>query len=431
MKTHFEKDLEHTYLVFDSYEIHEHEYTLQMLLRCSLPSVLPASISLRDGNCCLRMEVTACTSLSSRFQNAPLTGEHVRRILRAVRDLAARLPAYLLDPRDIYLDPDVIFFGPEHDEVLLCFVPHLTDREPETIKLLADFFLKKIDHSDTVASHLAYGLFNMVAGDGYIIGSVISGLLESSVDAYEHFPDHDGERPYSSFVGKMPPPSGRAPSGLPQARKKVSYVSAAKHNKFRRFLPALFICCGAVFIILLFGLDMTQAIGMGFMCAALVWMVNNAAERRRSDVKNIWADENDSGDDEFYKSLLREVYAESNEDNCKENRETAPNADSTFPALISLQRDICPDIVISSAHLLIGKSARSADAVIPDPAVSRTHARIEQRTDGYYVTDLYSTNGTLLDGNRLNPGQAYLLRDGALLTLASLKYKVSLPRAQC
>jgi hypothetical protein len=39
------------------------------------------------------------------------------------------------------------------------------------------------------------------------------------------------------------------------------------------------------------------------------------------------------------------------------------------------------------------------DLLVPDPSVSRTHARVDPRPDGVYeVTDLGSSNGTLVNG---------------------------------
>jgi serine/threonine protein kinase len=45
-------------------------------------------------------------------------------------------------------------------------------------------------------------------------------------------------------------------------------------------------------------------------------------------------------------------------------------------------------------------------------AVSRQHARIELKPDGYYLSDLGSTNGTAVNGAWLQPNSPVLLKDG-------------------
>jgi hypothetical protein len=57
----------------------------------------------------------------------------------------------------------------------------------------------------------------------------------------------------------------------------------------------------------------------------------------------------------------------------------------------------------------IGRSPQRASLAIPDPTLSAEHFRIVPRSDGYYLLDLGSTNGTLRAGERL---RAAKLRPG-------------------
>jgi len=65
-------------------------------------------------------------------------------------------------------------------------------------------------------------------------------------------------------------------------------------------------------------------------------------------------------------------------------------------------------------RVTIGRS-RESDIFLPDQWLSRHHAAIEQRTDGYYVSDLNSKNGTLLNGEPLREWRR--LRPGDIITL--------------
>jgi hypothetical protein len=57
--------------------------------------------------------------------------------------------------------------------------------------------------------------------------------------------------------------------------------------------------------------------------------------------------------------------------------------------------------------------------------VSRRHARILRRADGIFLEDLNSTNFTFLNHMRLQPGQAYPLKDGdeVRLGVLTLEYR--------
>ncbi len=83
-----------------------------------------------------------------------------------------------------------------------------------------------------------------------------------------------------------------------------------------------------------------------------------------------------------------------------------PEAGRTFP----LHRD----------SLVLGRDPR-CDVVIDHPQVSRTHARITRRDQGWQIEDLDSTNGTFLNGmlltqpQRLTAGDAVGLSDAVTL----------------
>src|SRR6476620_4722173 len=61
-------------------------------------------------------------------------------------------------------------------------------------------------------------------------------------------------------------------------------------------------------------------------------------------------------------------------------------------------------------------SASGVDLVIGDPTVSRLHAEREHRPDGLWVRDLGSTNGTRVNGVRVESAN---VPDGATLQLGS------------
>lgn len=53
--------------------------------------------------------------------------------------------------------------------------------------------------------------------------------------------------------------------------------------------------------------------------------------------------------------------------------------------------------------------------------VSRRHARLDKRDDKFFLTDLGSSNGTLINNERLQPNKPYLLLNGARIQLGRLK----------
>lgn len=71
--------------------------------------------------------------------------------------------------------------------------------------------------------------------------------------------------------------------------------------------------------------------------------------------------------------------------------------------------------MLESAELLIGR-APECDVVVADRQVSRRHARVLRRLEGFYIEDLGSKNGTHLNGELLQ--ESTLLNDGDCIQIA-------------
>jgi hypothetical protein len=83
-----------------------------------------------------------------------------------------------------------------------------------------------------------------------------------------------------------------------------------------------------------------------------------------------------------------------------------PGRDASFEAgrlvvLKSPALDEGADLVLNSAPLTVGRGEHNDLQLEGDDFVSADHARFEPRRDGVWVTDIGSTNGTYVNGNRL------------------------------
>lgn len=80
-------------------------------------------------------------------------------------------------------------------------------------------------------------------------------------------------------------------------------------------------------------------------------------------------------------------------------------------SLIESGEAVHPLALPMSTTCIVGRSAE-ADWAIPFPSISRRHASIARKGDGWFITDLSSRHGTSVNDRRLEPGSPVPLRDG-------------------
>jgi pSer/pThr/pTyr-binding forkhead associated (FHA) protein len=75
---------------------------------------------------------------------------------------------------------------------------------------------------------------------------------------------------------------------------------------------------------------------------------------------------------------------------------------------------------VDTTEFLIGKSRERVQGVISgNNAISRVHCKIMKRDNSYYIVDMGSSNGTFVDGKRINSDIPELIHDGSRIRLAN------------
>ena len=73
-------------------------------------------------------------------------------------------------------------------------------------------------------------------------------------------------------------------------------------------------------------------------------------------------------------------------------------------------------IPIDASSVIAGNSD-AVDIKLENRFVSRRHFQVRFESDVFYISDLGSTNGTYLNGNKLNPNEEQILRDSDMVGL--------------
>ncbi|MBX7219803.1 MAG: FHA domain-containing protein [Blastocatellia bacterium] len=99
--------------------------------------------------------------------------------------------------------------------------------------------------------------------------------------------------------------------------------------------------------------------------------------------------------------------------------------------IILFNQKIVKSVGVDSLITIIGRDPKCAIPLESDTEISRQHARIRigltpDGTKQYLLSDLGSTNGTFLNGKRLDPNQEMLLSDGDTFDIGQHLFKFAI-----
>jgi len=107
------------------------------------------------------------------------------------------------------------------------------------------------------------------------------------------------------------------------------------------------------------------------------------------------------------------------------NTANSSNAGTGALKLIAMNAPDYFELIVDRDKVVIGKKQELVDLVIPyNRMISRRHCRIERGSDGFYISDEGSANGTFVDGVRVKPGQRAKIKSGDIVRLADSDFRV-------
>ena len=104
--------------------------------------------------------------------------------------------------------------------------------------------------------------------------------------------------------------------------------------------------------------------------------------------------------------------------------ELSPNIIDHQDSINIIRNTTGENIAVDVVPFTIGKDLLNMDYVINNESVSRHHATIIFENKKYYIIDNNSTNGTMIEGIRLQPNEKTVLENGAILTLGNESFQV-------
>ena len=488
MYVEYKRDVSHNYLILtEEKQINTSSYQVRMLEGNVIPSVLRCRLQGLDGKVLLYYDITSRQSVASFYEQKKINGEDLKLIFGGFVTVLEGLSEYLMNPEQLVLAPEYIYLDAGKKEIKFCCLPGYAHPVQEQFRELAEYFLPRLDHEDSDAVKLGYGVYRKTLETGFQLEDIKEAVYrQEKEEPTGEFFQKNQEKSYSEegigqedFLSEDQSPDRYY---FQEENKK----EVDKQNKKTKWSNCRWILgCGLGTLILILvavaclmgylpvvEAELVLAVAILLLAIAAVsrWMKEKKKKKQQQSeqwqqkvrkelqkkgeksvvlYQNQEAQSMDFGESSLgiskgkeqemvdnQKCFTGELWKneekvwndekmrdrENLEDSWGETVLLSQGATKGPASLVSMEPGALATIYLDQELTVVGKMEQAADAVIPVDTVSRVHARIRKKDDGYYLADLNSRNGTSVNGRMLKPEEEYLLQNEDQVDFAKARY---------
>ena len=394
----YERNYNHNYMILKAKEREYTGFCERIVQENKIPGLLSCQFRVLEGNLFFYYEISGKRTLGQLFQKKKIGGPEMRRLLTSLSMLQKESQCYLLDFRKYILLPEYLYSDFDIKKLQAVYYPDYEGEE--TLGEISRFLIERVDYQETEAVELAYSFQQKIMEENVNLELVVEELLKDkkkevfSENIFIERKEEDNNI-YTTKVEEKP--SYRIEE---QTIKEESEYNKS-HSKEK-------------------------------------WKIGEFAyiQEFRSFLKGLAAFSKKEKRKKLKKQKDKPVYEV--ELDLKENAAEAPFFSQSTPSeetqffssmeergmhcLVYQGRGKLPDFELEVFPYIIGKGEKGIDGRLELPTISRIHSQLDYINDSYFITDLNSTNGTFLNGERLPPNVRKSLSVGDRVQFAGEAY---------
>jgi len=389
------------------------EFEVTMLLQNPLRELLPCREQQRNGARFLLYDVTSRKTLRDLWEGKALDEDDMRGLLQEVVHILRECDRYLLDRNKIILRSELIFCDLDSVRYFFFYDPYLMSENAENLKGLAEFLVERADYGKESGVEFAYRIYEAVHSPNFTIRT-LENCLEYRPAQIET-PDKYEAREGTALKPVELPEDGEACDSEEITRDdRRTNLGRALFTKLILGISVLVLGL-VVFFYLQFELAWREQVllagaGVAGLAAAFICIVELFRRRRSAGIESA-ADEleEDAG----------AMVAENVSDKTVFLRPEEYMSGRGLQGM-GAQKDLW--IPLERLPCTIGRKSDLVDYQLTEETISRIHARFSKEGTHIYLTDLHSTNGTYINGIRLEPERQVALRVGDQIAFGKMNF---------
>ena len=437
MKTEFSRDTYHAYMILEPDPGQTAGYEEQMLVNQDTDYLLRFHPQETDGVKKYYYEITGMLDFVSCVNRREVSVIMLRGMLRSICGCCDAMNEYLLRPDSLMMIPDRIYMDVDMTKMHFAYVPGYQGDFRAGLRELSDCLLSAADHKDKECVMLVYAFYKIVREEDFSAASIrkLLGAEKQEEDgnkgnAEEGMTEAEYEQGWHAETEREEKEEqaaeGRGRRGL-RNKKHVDLCTIGLY-------AAGAVICLTAALAYRFGWlqGVSAAIGLGekyilaailFMAAAVLFVMMKMIGLRRNADQKGEEDRHEFSDEDFWKeSDYPGGHYEFVDWSDYESDHTVVLTAGKGVRMISMNKNIAEDVLLSSFPAVLGAHSPEAQVILPYTGISRKHAFLEEEGGRYYLTDLGSTNGTWLNGERLRPDEKKVLVNEDLVIFADVSF---------
>lgn len=479
MNLRYQRDLYRVQLCCDTdREETEQSYPLQMCLRNTIEGLLVCQTQKTDGHLAICWDVTSRHSLAQVTEDGQIPPSVLQRILQAILKTLDSMERFLVPCEYLVLDPELLFLAPETGEVR--FICDFENRQSfsKTLLTLGEYVLEHMDHRDDRAMHLGYGLYRLAVEECFdkagLENLCITVTEEKTVEPEMKQRSFESDASRENLSERYAGPENRERQEALEA-----FFSEDEKEETHQLSP--WQICGGCAVAILCGTGIMegvqyfrngrhlQLIWLGvavvlFLVSSvamlILWKIDGKREHmaekknrvndfpdvsvkkqdKQSRHRPVETDRDDTGRYVKSERMMRDprldmLCTPAGKEAVSEQPEswetTVLNRLQPDRAKAELAFADGTRFPLAGQQWFIGKSPAQADLCLTQSTVSRLHARIWEKEGAYYIEDMHSRNGTIVEGSLLEPGERRKLASGMQLIFADVSCRFLTENDEC
>ena len=423
MEAEYKREANRNYMVLRPEPGRMDRYTIRMLSGNQIAGLLPFQEKWVNGENHYYYDITSKQPLSRLLEYRTMNGEEMHSFVSGFLHAVQQMERFLLDENQVCLEPEYVYVEPETFCCTLLVVPGRYWDFTREFRALCQYLLDHVNQNDGDAVILGFSIFKESQKENFGLRDVERCLERTEKKECTETPvsmvmeDAENDRlKYEDFFDT----------------EKIEREEVEEEKpKWKMVLAGIFLAI-AVFVPvgtgIVGGIDSLfrlkfYLLGLEVLLFLVFLLVGAKKKPMEEDGKAAFKSEPEYLEtapayDEIVPAKSAEILLQ--EDNLQTVLLTAKPVGGASRYLVPVGGG--EEIPIRYFPFLIGKNKGIVDLYLNETGISRLHAKLEERDGQYYVTDLNSTNGVMVDGVWLKTNETRQLPVGSELILAASRF---------